>query len=90
MNNLKSFRAEQKMQQATITFIASNITSKSEKESLLKTFKALDKNGDGILSREEIIEGYKQIMDEDSAIIGLLKKNYKFNYEINIIFIFFF
>jgi len=41
-----------------MTFIATHIVSQSEKEDLLKSFKSLDKNGDGILSKEELIEGY--------------------------------
>jgi calcium-dependent protein kinase len=34
---------------------------KKEKEELQETFTALDKNADGKLSREELIEGYKKI-----------------------------
>ena len=34
--------------------------SKGEKENFAKIFKALDKNGDGKLSKEEIFEGYEQ------------------------------
>lgn len=31
-----------------------------EKDDLINTFKALDKDGDGTLSRTELIEGYKK------------------------------
>ena len=67
IQNLKTFRAEQKLQQATFAFIAIHLASKEEKKNLTETFKALDTNGDGTLSREEILEGYKQTMGEDEA-----------------------
>jgi len=56
---LKTFRADQKLKQATFAFIASQLLTKSEKENLDKIFKALDKNGDGKLSKEEIFDGYE-------------------------------
>jgi len=58
LSNLKTFRADQKLKQATFAFIASQLLTKSEKENLAKIFKAIDKNGDGKLSKEEILEGY--------------------------------
>lgn len=58
--NLKSFRADQKLKQATYAFIAAQLLTKSEKEHLSKIFKALDKNGDGRLSLEEILDGYEK------------------------------
>jgi calcium-dependent protein kinase len=58
LSNLKSFRADQKLKQATFAFIASQLLTKSEKEDLAKIFKAIDKNGDGKLSKEEILDGY--------------------------------
>lgn len=67
LRNLQNFRAEQKLQQATFTFIASQLASKEEKQQLMETFKALDKNGDGTLSRQEILDGYRQTMNEDEA-----------------------
>ncbi len=67
LQNLKGFRAEQKLQQATYAFIASHVASKEEKHHLMETFKALDTNGDGTLSREEILEGYKKTMGEEEA-----------------------
>ena len=59
LSNLKHFRADQKLKQATFAFIATQLLSKSEKENLAKIFKALDKNGDGKLSKEEIFDGYE-------------------------------
>ena len=38
-------------------FLVTYLASQEEKAELLKTFEALDLNGDGKLSREEIIEG---------------------------------
>ena len=57
------------MKQAAFSFIASQLISKSEKERLAKIFKAIDANGDGKLSKEEIMNGYEEhfgkILDED-------------------------
>lgn len=35
--------------------------SQNEKLNLINTFKALDKDGDGTLSRKELVEGFKNI-----------------------------
>jgi Ca2+-binding EF-hand superfamily protein len=37
------------------------MTSQRDKDELMKAFSALDADGNGILSREELISGYKQI-----------------------------
>jgi len=45
------------------------LISKSEKDRLAKIFKAIDKNGDGKLSKDEILDGYEEHfgkhLDED-------------------------
>jgi len=43
------------------------LATKEEKNQLLKTFQALDLNGDGQLSKEELIIGYKKIMESENA-----------------------
>ena len=39
-------------------YIVTNFLGKTERDELQQTFMALDKNADGKLSREELIEGY--------------------------------
>ena len=50
LDNMKGFRVDQTLKQATYAFIASQLLSKAEKDNLAKVFKAFDKNGDGKLS----------------------------------------
>jgi len=40
-----------------LTLIANNFINSEAKNPLLKSFEAMDKNGDGVLTREELIEG---------------------------------
>lgn len=49
------------MQQAAMMFIASQLMSRKEKENLTAIFMALDKNGDGSLTRDELLEGYTKL-----------------------------
>lgn len=65
--NLKSFRADRKLQQATWVYLVSYLSTREEKNELMKTFKALDLNGDGQLSRDELIQGYEKIMGAREA-----------------------
>lgn len=50
-------------------YIVKQFATKEEKEELLKTFKALDKNSDGVLTKAELMEGYKRFMSEADAHI---------------------
>lgn len=65
--NLKEFRAERKLQQAVCTFMVSQMATKEEMEELQKAFSSIDKNGDGKLSREELLTGFTEIMGETAA-----------------------
>jgi len=67
LTNLKQFRAQKKLQEATWVFLVSYLATKEEKNQLLKTFQALDLNGDGQLSRDELIIGYEKIMGSEDA-----------------------
>ena len=69
LENLKNFTATTKLKQATYAFMASQLMTKSEKLKIDETFRLMDKNGDGKLSREEIQHGYEEyfgkVMDEE-------------------------
>jgi len=67
LNNMKKFHAERKIQQAALTYIVNHLLSKEEKNELLELFQSFDKNGDGVLSKDEIYEGYKSILGEVEA-----------------------
>ena len=67
LKNMKKFHAERKLQQASLTYIVNNLLSKEEKNDLLELFQQFDTNGDGVLTKEEILNGYKTIMPFDDA-----------------------
>lgn len=58
LDNLGKFRSDVTLKQATFSFIASQLMSKSERDDLAKVFKSFDANGDGKLSMEEVKDGY--------------------------------
>mmetsp|Transcript_24707 Transcript_24707/g.24396 ORF Transcript_24707/g.24396 Transcript_24707/m.24396 type:complete len:112 (+) Transcript_24707:287-622(+) len=61
LNNLASFQSQYRLQKATLFYISSQLVSYKETQSLAKSFKQLDVNNDGRLSKEEIINGFNQI-----------------------------
>ena len=44
-----------------MAFIASQLVSKEETKDLEMVFKQMDKNGDGVLTKEEVMEGYEEV-----------------------------
>ena len=64
---MKKFHAERKLQQSSLTYIVNNLLSKEEKNDLLELFQQFDTNGDGVLTKEEILHGYQTIMPIDDA-----------------------
>ncbi|OMJ89724.1 hypothetical protein SteCoe_8089 [Stentor coeruleus] len=71
LNNLRSFHWETKLQKATMSFIVSQLTTRAEREEMLELFKSLDKDNNGTLSRQEILEGmtvFARVTGIDSEI----------------------
>lgn len=51
------------MQNAIWIFFVTFCVNSDEKTKLLQTFKTLDLNGDGQLTKEELIQGYRKILN---------------------------
>jgi len=66
-NNIKAFKSEQKLQHAIYIFLVNNLATKEEKSDLYNAFKALDLDGDGQISKAELIEGYAKLFGEPQA-----------------------
>ena len=64
LNDLRTFSATYKLQQAALTYIVSQLITSKEKEQLQATFLTFDKDQDGKLGKEELIEGYREIFGE--------------------------
>jgi calcium-dependent protein kinase len=68
LRNLSKFNTESKLQRATLAFIVSQLMSSDELNTLQNVFRDIDKNGDGMLSVEEIqlaMENYTIFNDRD-------------------------
>jgi len=59
VSRLQSFRAHTRLKKVALTAVAQQLPD-SEIEALQNIFRSLDKNGDGMLSPEEVTEGLKQ------------------------------
>lgn len=60
LKNLAAFNVQNELQRATMSYIVSNLLTKEETHQVEQVFRALDENGDGKLSREEIEKGLSQ------------------------------
>ena len=59
--NMKRFKRNKKFEHATIGFIINQLISKEDRADLMKQFLFMDKNKDGVLTKEEIIESYNNV-----------------------------
>lgn len=67
MVHLKKFQNHQKMKQAAITFIATQVSS-SDIEHLKRAFESIDRNGDGNITLRELKEGLKDIKNKEELM----------------------
>lgn len=61
-----------------MAYIANHLQSQENQEKLQKAFREFDKNGDGVLEKEELVEGYIRMgmkrVDAVSAVEDVMKK----------------
>lgn len=58
--NLKNFNSTNKLKQAAIGFLVQHFMNMNEVLELEHVFQQLDTSGDGSLSKEELLEGYRK------------------------------
>lgn len=68
LTNLRKFNATEKLKGAVHIFLATHVLSSKDLKELKESFHAMDVNGDGILSKQELVKAYKEIMGEKKAL----------------------
>lgn len=67
LKNMRNFQFQKKFQEAAWMFMTSYLVTREEKQEIIRTYLALDLDGDGQLSREELLNGFKKIMEPSKA-----------------------
>jgi len=67
LENLKHFRADEKLKQAALSFITSQLLTQEQTAQIRDVFRSLDRNGDGRLSKEELMQAYRQHNTEEQT-----------------------
>lgn len=74
ITNFRQFQGTQKLAQAALLYMGSKLTRNDETKKLTEIFQRMDKNGDGQLDRNELIEGYRELLKakgEDTSAVNL-------------------
>ena len=67
VKNLRNYSAKLKLQQSTLAYIVHNLVHKEDCDYLRQVFIALDDNGDGKLTKDELINGLTIILEKNEA-----------------------
>jgi len=65
LDNFRKFNSGNKIKQAALGFMIQHFMSQKEAQELRDAFNALDVDGSGSLSKEELIEGYRMIYGDN-------------------------
>jgi calcium-dependent protein kinase len=67
VNNLRKYSATKKLQQSTLAYIVHNLTKKEDTDVLRSIFIEFDENGDGRLSKDELINGLNLVLSPEES-----------------------
>ena len=67
LTNMRSFHHSSKLREAIYTYIATQLVADSDTKELREAFHVLDKNGDGRVSRDELLHLYKTTLGDIEA-----------------------
>ena len=65
LSNLRNFSSKHKVKQAALGYLVQHFMSMSEKAELEQVFTAIDTSGDGKLSKDELLDGYRKYYGDD-------------------------
>lgn len=73
--NIRQFQGTQKLAAAALLYMGSKLTTNEETDELNKIFQKMDKNGDGQLDKQELMEGYVELMKLKGEDVSVLDKS---------------
>ncbi|CAD8110398.1 unnamed protein product [Paramecium sonneborni] len=79
LENLSQFQNNSKLSSAILQLISTQIMTSKEKNELIQGFSAIDKNGDGKLSKEELIQCYMNLYQDEIKCNQIVNKIFKYS-----------
>ncbi|CAD8180467.1 unnamed protein product [Paramecium octaurelia] len=79
LENLSQFHNSSKLGSAILQLISTQIMTSKEKKELIQGFSAIDKNGDGKLSKEELIQCYMDLYQDEIKCNYIVNKIFKYS-----------
>ena len=83
IENLQTFKAHSTMHNVVLSYLAVHMINKDEERKLRDIFTSLDRDHNGFLSQEELVEGYKVIFGGDVEAAKVEAKKTMENIDIN-------
>lgn len=68
IDSLKGYKANYKLQQAAIAIIVHNLPHTEEVKELERAFRLIDENGDGMINKNELVNGFSKVFKENPNI----------------------